>query len=221
METAGGVLSPGPSGTPQADIYRSLRLPAVLVGDHKLGGIAATVSAAESLIMRGYDIDAVVCFDDKSKYQNAEYLKTYFKDNMKLPVYTIPWIPNLVGRSIREEQDLMTDYYNETFQNKGVENIAARIVDQHAERIENIDSMASRTQQKIWHPFTQHKHVEKAEDVLVFDSAHGDFFQVKRTTRSDVKHTKDTSPMLYPAFDGSASWWTQGNSKVILFSSTP
>ena len=73
VETAGGVLSPGPSGTPQADIYRPLRLPAVLVGDHKLGGIASTISAAESLIMRGYDLDAVVCFDDQSKYRNAEY----------------------------------------------------------------------------------------------------------------------------------------------------
>ncbi|KAF1928024.1 PLP-dependent transferase [Didymella exigua CBS 183.55] len=210
VETAGGVLSPGPSGTPQADIYRSLRLPVVLVGDHKLGGIAATISAAESLKMRGYDIDAVVCFDDKGKYQNAEYLKTYLKDNMELPVYTIPWIPHLVGTSTQLEQELMMEYYNETSRHSEVEGVAQRIVDRHAARIENMDSMASRTQQKIWHPFTQHKHVEKAEDVLVFDSAHGDFFQVKRTARSDPKSTEDTSPILYPAFDGSASWWTQG-----------
>lgn len=214
METAGGVLSPGPSGTPQADIYRSLRLPAVLVGDHKLGGIAATISAAESLKMRGYDIDAVICFDDKSKYQNAEYLKTYLEERMNLPVYTIPWIPDLAGASAQLEQELMAEYYQETFRNPEVGRVAHRIVDQHVARVENINSMASRTHQKIWHPFTQHKHVEKAEDVLVFDSAHGDFFQVKRTARSGLEHTKDELPMLYPAFDGSASWWTQGSSRI-------
>ncbi|KAF3044061.1 hypothetical protein E8E12_008573 [Didymella heteroderae] len=210
VETAGGVLSPGPSGTPQADIYRSLRLPVVLVGDHKLGGIAATISAAESLKMRGYDVDAVICFDDGSKYQNAEYLTDYFRDNMSLPVYTIPWIPNLTGASVLLEQELMTQYYNETFKDPAIQGVADRIIRQHAARIKNIDSMASRTHQKIWHPFTQHKHVEKAEDVLVFDSAHGDFFQVKSTARLDPELAQDYKGMMYPAFDGSASWWTQG-----------
>jgi dethiobiotin synthetase/adenosylmethionine--8-amino-7-oxononanoate aminotransferase len=37
-ETAGGALSPGPSKTLQADLYRPLRLPIILVGDAKLGG---------------------------------------------------------------------------------------------------------------------------------------------------------------------------------------
>lgn len=38
LETAGGVLSPSPSKTLQADVYRALRLPVVLIGDGKLGG---------------------------------------------------------------------------------------------------------------------------------------------------------------------------------------
>ena len=38
LETAGGVLSPSPSKTLQADVYRPLRLPVVLIGDGKLGG---------------------------------------------------------------------------------------------------------------------------------------------------------------------------------------
>lgn len=216
VETAGGVLSPGPSGTPQADIYRSLRLPVILVGDHKLGGIAATISAAESLKIRGYDVDAVVCFDDGSKYQNAEYLTDYFKHNMRLPVFTIPWIPDLTGASAQLEQELMTQYYDTTCQHGAVRAVAGRIVRQHDARVENIESMASRTHQKIWHPFTQHKHVEKAEDVLVFDSAHGDFFQVKRTSRLDAELNQDYKGMTFPAFDGSASWWTQGMSRLGL-----
>lgn len=216
METAGGVLSPGPSGTPQADIYRSLRLPVVLVGDHKLGGIGATISAAESLKMRGYDIDAVVCFDDGSKYQNAEYLTNYFSHNMRLPVFTIPWIFDLTGATVQREQELMTQYYDVVCTTGAVSAVADRIIRQHATRIENMDSMASRTHQKIWHPFTQHKHVEKADDVLVFDSAHGDFFQVKRSSRLDPELGQDYKGMTYPAFDGSASWWTQGMSRFGL-----
>ena len=53
VETIGGPLSPGPSHSLQADIYRSLRLPVLLVGDTKLGGITATLSAYESLTLRG------------------------------------------------------------------------------------------------------------------------------------------------------------------------
>ena len=53
VETIGGPLSPGPSHTLQADIYRPLRLPVLLVGDSRLGGITATLSAYESLALRG------------------------------------------------------------------------------------------------------------------------------------------------------------------------
>ena len=212
VETAGGVLSPGPSGTPQADIYRPLRLPAVLVGDHKLGGIASTISAAESLIMRGYDLDAVVCFDDQSKYQNAEYLKRYFYEKLRIPVYTIPWIPHDINsKDKHDEETLMRQYYSETYVHLGIQGAASRIYEQHRKRTENLESMASRTHQTIWHPFTQHKHVEKPDDVLVFDSAYGDYFQVKSTSRSGDDTAKHSAPMLYAAFDGSASWWTQGN----------
>lgn len=56
VETAGGVLSPAPSGSLQADAFRPMRLPVLLVGDGKLGGIGATLSALESLRMRGYSI---------------------------------------------------------------------------------------------------------------------------------------------------------------------
>jgi dethiobiotin synthetase/adenosylmethionine--8-amino-7-oxononanoate aminotransferase len=49
VETAGGVLSPVPSKSLQADIYRTIPLPVILVGDCRLGGIATTLSAYESL----------------------------------------------------------------------------------------------------------------------------------------------------------------------------
>lgn len=56
VEAAGGVLSPAPSGSLQADAFRPMRLPVLLVGDGKLGGIGGTLSALESLRMRGYSV---------------------------------------------------------------------------------------------------------------------------------------------------------------------
>lgn len=43
--------------------HRPMRLPAILVGDGRLGGISATISAYESLKLRGYDVAAIV-FED-------------------------------------------------------------------------------------------------------------------------------------------------------------
>ncbi|KXZ52356.1 hypothetical protein GPECTOR_10g990 [Gonium pectorale] len=60
LETAGGVTSPAPSGRLACDALRPLRLPCVLVGDPRLGGIAATLSAYDSLTARGWDVEAVV-----------------------------------------------------------------------------------------------------------------------------------------------------------------
>lgn len=42
---------------------RPFRLPAILVGDGRLGGISGTISAYETLKLRGYDIVAVVLED--------------------------------------------------------------------------------------------------------------------------------------------------------------
>lgn len=138
VETAGGVLSPGPSGTPQADIFRPLRLPTILVGDNKLGGIASTISAAESLIMRGYDIDAVVCFDDKGKYENATYLKTYF-EKMGIATFQLPWIPNLEGVGDGVELNRMNNYYKARSVGAHIHEIAGRIIDRHSRRLEKIN----------------------------------------------------------------------------------
>ncbi|KAH7115949.1 pyridoxal phosphate-dependent transferase [Dendryphion nanum] len=210
VETAGGVLSPGPSGTPQADIYRQLRLPVVLVGDHRLGGIASTISAAESLIIRGYDIEAVVCFNDKSKYQNHEYLGDYFMKR-NIPLYSIPWIPDLKDLSEEQEVEKMREYYTEQCDGINVSRLSKTLIDKHFKRLTAIKNMAEQTHSVIWHPFTQHKHVKDHEDIMVFDSAYGDFFQTKYTPKTfhSIEH-KAEAPMLFPAFDGSASWWTQG-----------
>jgi dethiobiotin synthetase/adenosylmethionine--8-amino-7-oxononanoate aminotransferase len=210
IETAGGVLSPGPSGTPQADIFRPMRLPVVLVGDHRLGGIGSTISAAESLLVRGYDIDAVVLFDDHSKYENAQYLKGYFA-KQGISSFALPWIPDLEGLTETEEGEKMEMYYEQESRQGHTYKLATRLVDQHHKRLRDINSMAERSKDVIWYPFTQHKSIKTADELLVFDSAYNDYFQAKHTPRSisDAEQKPET-PLLYPAFDGSASWWTQG-----------
>lgn len=81
IETAGGAMSPSSSSprnrndgndggfwgwSTQADLYAPLGVPAVFVGDGRLGGISVTLSTLESLRSRGYRIDAVVFIEGSS-----------------------------------------------------------------------------------------------------------------------------------------------------------
>ena len=103
VETAGGVLSPGPSSTLQADIYRPLRLPIILVGDSKLGGITTTLSAFESLRLRGYSIHAIVLIEHagQTKYNNylmiEEHLQRSFSAGSATPG-SDAWTANAIPR---------------------------------------------------------------------------------------------------------------------------
>ena len=68
--------------------------------------------------------------------------------------------------------------------------------------------MPAEADQAIWHPFMQHR--ERSKDTIVaMDSAYGDFFQTY-TTKQGTGRSDPTDAILTPAFDGSASWWTQG-----------
>jgi dethiobiotin synthetase/adenosylmethionine--8-amino-7-oxononanoate aminotransferase len=85
VETAGGVCSPGPSGTLQCDLMRPLRLPAILVGDAKLGGISTTITAMDVLAMRGYDVIAVVVPDGGGGLGNGEVIALHPKSQTLHP----------------------------------------------------------------------------------------------------------------------------------------
>ncbi|KAK9360746.1 pyridoxal phosphate-dependent transferase [Lipomyces starkeyi] len=200
VETAGGVHSPGPSGTSQVDLYRPLRLPTILVGDSNLGGISSSISAFESLHVRGYDTNLILLFSNH-KYKNHEYLRDYFSKR-NVTVLSIPappeWQPD-GGDFLR-----MSEYYDTLSESEPMEHALSLLKANHESRIENLESMASRASTVIWYPFSQHRSISTAT-ITTIDSAYGDHFQTLNTSRERTRH-----PLLNPTFDGSASWWTQG-----------
>ncbi|KAH7202374.1 pyridoxal phosphate-dependent transferase [Fusarium oxysporum] len=204
LETAGGVHSPGPSGTTQADLYAPLRAPVVLVGDSKLGGISQTISAYESLRMRGHDIESILLFQDM-KYENYQYLRDYFARLGGISVDTVPEPPSRLDNE-KEDIEQMKEYYASS----NVDHVLEALDKRGKERISRLESMSSKASKSIWYPFTQQKLVT-ADTISAIDSAHGDYFQVLNPK---------TPSLLQPAFDGSASWWSQGlghaNSRLTL-----
>ncbi|KAK4759822.1 hypothetical protein SAY87_022953 [Trapa incisa] len=187
VETAGGVASPSPSGTLQCDLYRPLRLPAILVGDGRLGGISATISAYESLILRGYDVAAVV-FEDHGLV-NEVPIMSYLRK--RVPVLVLPQIP----------QDPSNDLIEWFEDSQGVFNSLRNIMhSSYEEKMQKLLHMRKKAKDKFWWPFTQHGLVPE-ECVTVIDSRCGESFAV-------FKDTKDRS--ITQMFDACASWWTQG-----------
>ncbi|EPQ52718.1 PLP-dependent transferase [Gloeophyllum trabeum ATCC 11539] len=205
VETAGGIHSPSLSGTTQADAYRPLFLPTILIGDSRLGGISSTISAYESLMLRGYIVDCILLFKDEY-YRNGEYLAPYFAEKQINVATFDPPPPRHSDPSANF--DLTERYYQSLVpptQEGSIFNVLSHLDACHSRRLEELESMPRRTLDTIWWPFVQHGHVKGEQDVNVIDSAFGDFFSVYNGHRS--KRTKKS--LLEPQFDGSASWWTQ------------
>ena len=93
VETAGGVCSPGPSGTLQCDLLRQMRMPAILVGDGNLGGISTTLTSLDVLYMRGYDVVAVVVADGGSGLGNSDAVEKYAESVHGCPTFRLPRVP--------------------------------------------------------------------------------------------------------------------------------
>ncbi|KAI7908236.1 pyridoxal phosphate-dependent transferase [Cokeromyces recurvatus] len=192
LETAGGIHSPVMSGTPQADFYRPLRLPTLLIGDSNLGGISTTLTSFESLRLRGYDIPIILLFN-RPNYKNHVLIGERVKKNGVLQVATIPPPPQPIEDPISEEES-MKRYYTQ------VDECLVPVIEQldtaHQARFDRLETMAQKSRDILWWPFTQHKLVK---DVTVIDSAYNDYFT-----------TYPTDGTAKEMFDSCASWWTQG-----------
>ena len=168
-----------------------------------MGGISATISAFESLHIRGYDLEAVLQFED-NHYQNHNYLQAYF-EKRGISSLSIPPPPPR-DTVEQEDQENMSEYYERLSKSDAVGEMITGLLKKHSGRIQRLEGMAERAHRQIWYPFTQHRHLS-SHSIAVVDSACGDFFQTYLQTSSDGN---DNEEVLMPTFDGSASWWTQG-----------
>ena len=183
-ETAGGVLSPGPNKTLQADMYRPLRLPVLLVGDAKLGGITTTISAYESLRMRGYTVHAIALIDPPGNEQfgNSEFIEHHMNSiycdnnnnefawntNDKPTVHRFSSIPT--NKSV-----LLHDWFNTN--NPAFNNLYRKLVLSIKTEYQNYIYMRKSGINHIWWPFTQHQTI-KDENINFIESSHGDYFKL-------------------------------------------
>ncbi|KAJ2998011.1 hypothetical protein NUW58_g461 [Xylaria curta] len=206
IETAGGIHSPSPSGTTQAELYTALRCPVLLVGDWKLGGISSTISAFESLRIRGYDVENILVFED-TDYGNSEYLKDYFQQHYGIMVTVLPMPPPRNSAYDKDEdEEFMLDYYSKKSEEKTVRDALNHLQTRHNDRIDALESMPAHAHTMIWYPFTQQKLLQP-NDIVPIDSAHGSCFQTLLPEPSAISNKQS---LLRPSLDGSASWWTQG-----------
>ncbi|KAG1887212.1 pyridoxal phosphate-dependent transferase [Suillus subluteus] len=166
-------------------------------GDSRLGGISSTISSFESLLLRGYIIDAILLFRDEY-YKNFEYLTQYFAERGTHVTALDPPPPRLdSAENVANTEKYYSDLVPDTLKDEC-----------HARRIEELDSMPRRTLDAIWWPFVQHGLVKTEKDVSVIDSAWSDFFSIYDASSGQTSPSQPKS-LLQPQLDGSASWWTQ------------
>lgn len=161
--------------------------------------------------MRGYDVEAVLVFRE-DYYRNFEYFQKWFAD-AGIPVGVIDKPPPIAA-SPAEDKAGMRQYYAE-MERGPLRDVVAGLQLRHLNRIAALETAPRRALDSVWWPFCQHGLVTEAKDVMVIDSAHGDFFSVlapaapaPSTDLATIPTLAPTS-LLQPMLDGSASWWTQ------------
>ena len=184
VETAGGVASPSSSGNLQSNVLARCRLPAILVGDGRLGGVSVTLTSYESLLLRGYDVACIVLSNEG--YDNHEAIAKNVPSNVK--VFSLPKLPHEGDgqKWVHAQNDAFRDMH-------------AHLVQWHAKRVEKLNGLAKDALDTLWWPFTQHEMVKK-DMVAVIDGRSQDDFVIYDQKTETMQHR----------FDAAASWWTQG-----------
>jgi dethiobiotin synthetase/adenosylmethionine--8-amino-7-oxononanoate aminotransferase len=203
IETAGGPLSPAPSGTLFADLLRPLRWPGVLVGSGALGGITTTLCAKEAIEVRGLDIAHLLLLEDEgggeatttttSNLNNKAALEEHVPTNMSVTSIQ-PIEPKAqVQDSIAELDDWLCAV------NDDLVTVVEDLMDEHSRKLSEMQSYPSTALDTFWYPFAQHKTIEE-DQVTVIDSRKGNHLRVYDAERG----------VFSSKFDSCASWWTQG-----------
>ncbi|KAL0339990.1 UNVERIFIED_CONTAM: Bifunctional dethiobiotin synthetase/7,8-diamino-pelargonic acid aminotransferase, mitochondrial [Sesamum radiatum] len=151
------------------------RLPAILVGDGRLGGISGTISAYESLKLRGYDVAAVI-FEDHGLVNESVIERLQVQTVSEL-VATV-WVPVFVLPSIPTDMsdDLMSWFDKSQMIFTSLKDI---MLSNFRKRMQRLHDMPKKACDIFWWPFTQHKLVPE-EKVTVIDSRCGENFAVHK-----------------------------------------
>jgi dethiobiotin synthetase/adenosylmethionine--8-amino-7-oxononanoate aminotransferase len=145
-------------------------------------------------------VESVILFRD-NVYENFRYLEEYFGDKYNIPVRSVSTVPERKPTKKHEEESMQA-YYEEQSESEDARSLLEKFDTRHYNRISDLEQMAAKANQHIWYPFTQQK-LLSPDRITVIDSAHGDHFQT-------FQQENQSSNLLKPTFDGSASWWTQG-----------
>lgn len=118
VETAGGVLSPCPDGSLQANLYHMLSLKrqfkTLLIGDPNLGGISTTLTAYEALTSR-FIFPDVICLisspENERVRENYGYLERYFQQGKgKGDLHQVKLVR--IHTDVPAEDQSLTPYYS-------------------------------------------------------------------------------------------------------------
>jgi bifunctional dethiobiotin synthetase / adenosylmethionine---8-amino-7-oxononanoate aminotransferase len=193
VEGAGGVLSPAPSGSLQADAFRPIRLPSILVGDPRLGGVSNTLAALEALQIRGYDVPVVVLYENHQdeNLENAAAIARHASSS-STSVFSAPPLP--------PADQPLHDYFADPESQQFYLNLLGHLRFWHETRMSKLRDMSTRASSVFWYPFTQH--ASSSSSVTAIDSAHGLTFS--------AMHPDHAGGQLAPVTDAIGSWWTTG-----------
>ncbi|KAK2077256.1 hypothetical protein QBZ16_004890 [Prototheca wickerhamii] len=211
VETAGGVGSPGPEGLPQADTLRALRLPGLLVGDGRLGGISATLAAYEFLRARGHEVPFIVLAEQEpgTSAAVASLVGRGATQVLSLPPPpAAPTAPSAAGDALLVPATIdaaLADWLQRT--GSAFDQLRGEVLAQHRQRVEDLATSAQRAQRALWWPFYQH--AAARQPVTVVEARHGERLLAFRAEAPDAE-LGDEGAELQPLYDACASWWTQG-----------
>ncbi|KAH8176570.1 aminotransferase class-III domain-containing protein [Sarocladium implicatum] len=145
-------------------------------------------------------------------YENDVYLRDYFQEQGEIPLYALASPPERHSDS-RADGTAMLEYYGKVSKSVSTAGVLETLERDHVKRIKRLESMSETAHKTIWYPFTQQK-LLTPERISTIDSAYGDHFQVLKAIPdapgNESSHPEGKNALLEPAFDGSASWWTQG-----------
>lgn len=174
-----------------------------MVASPHLGGISATLASYESLLLRGYTVDAILCLEE-AYYENWRYFSQWSEER-GISFATMQQPPEQHPDRHHDIKQMSTYYgsvVDDTKSTGSLHELIAKLQNLHEERHAKLRAAPAEARTSYWYPFVQHKHIQTNSDIMVIDSAHQDCFAVYSDANGG-----ETS--LSQVFDGSASWWTQ------------